>query len=65
MILNCLDILRKVVMKATAYREIYSDDEDLLQAAENLYVGILDGIEAMLQWIDESAFSMELCSYPH
>lgn len=56
-ILGCLDSLSKVVMQAKIYRELYSDDPDLWQAAETLYLGILDGIEAMLSWMDESAFS--------
>lgn len=58
-ILGCLDSLSKVVNKATAYRELYSEDPDLLQAAENLYLGILNGVEAMLLSMDESAFSMD------
>jgi hypothetical protein len=56
-ILDCLEGLSKVVAKAKIYREIYRDDPDLRQAAETLYIGILNGIEAMLSWMDESAFS--------
>lgn len=57
-ILDCLEGLSKVVTKAKIYREIYHDDPDLRKAAETLYIGILNGIEAMLSWMDESAFSM-------
>lgn len=57
-ILGCLDSLPKVVTQARIYRTLYNNDPGLWQAAETLYLGILDGIEAMLNWMDESAFSM-------
>lgn len=57
-ILGCLNSLSKVVGQAKIYLDLYGDDPDLWQAAENLYLGILNGIEAMLRWMDESAFSM-------
>lgn len=38
------------------YVDIYDEDPKVWQAAENLYLGILDGVEGMLMWIDKSAF---------
>ncbi|KAF4780743.1 hypothetical protein HER10_EVM0001759 [Colletotrichum scovillei] len=54
-ILNCLDSLPDIVEETEEYVEIYDDDPRVWKAAEDLYLGILDGVESMLQWIDKSA----------
>ncbi|KAL3299816.1 adenosine trna methylthiotransferase [Colletotrichum asianum] len=55
-ILACLESLPEIVEQTEAYVNIYDADPKVWSAAENLYIGILDGVERMLQWIDESAF---------
>ncbi|KAK1624638.1 hypothetical protein BDP81DRAFT_464408 [Colletotrichum phormii] len=54
-IINCLDSLPDIVEETGEYVEIYDDDPRVWRAAEDLYLGILDGVESMLQWIDKSA----------
>lgn len=47
---------------------IYTEDPGVWDAAEALYLGILEAAEAMLQWIDSSAFGMHFSSsfwYPN
>ncbi|KAF4826774.1 hypothetical protein CGCTS75_v008783 [Colletotrichum tropicale] len=55
-ILACLESLPEIVEQTEAYVNIYDADPKVWSAAESLYIGILDGVEGMLQWIDESAF---------
>ncbi|KAF4807596.1 hypothetical protein CGCSCA5_v013198 [Colletotrichum siamense] len=55
-ILACLESLPQIVGQLDAYVEIYAEDESIWDAAEDLYLGILEGVEGMLQWIDKSAF---------
>ncbi|KAK2739364.1 hypothetical protein CKAH01_07314 [Colletotrichum kahawae] len=55
-ILYCLDSLPEIVERTENYVDIYDEDPQVWNAAENLYIGILDGVEGMLQWIDKSAF---------
>ncbi|PYH43520.1 uncharacterized protein BP01DRAFT_402624 [Aspergillus saccharolyticus JOP 1030-1] len=64
-ILGCLAALPTIVHETAEYRDLYHDDEDLWQAAEDLYLGILEGIEAMLQWMDESAFKKAVKAFFH
>ncbi|KAK1724973.1 uncharacterized protein BDZ83DRAFT_719547 [Colletotrichum acutatum] len=54
-IINCLDSLPDIVEETEEYVDIYDDDPRVWRAAEDLYLGILDGVESMLQWIDKSA----------
>ncbi|EQB47228.1 hypothetical protein CGLO_13651 [Colletotrichum gloeosporioides Cg-14] len=55
-ILDCLDSLPEIVERTENYVDIYDEDPEVWNAAESLYIGILDGVEGMLQWIDKSAF---------
>ncbi|OHE96334.1 hypothetical protein CORC01_08406 [Colletotrichum orchidophilum] len=55
-IISCLDSLPDIVEETEEYVEIYDDDPKVWRAAEDLYLGILDGVESMLLWIDKSAF---------
>ncbi|KAF9873330.1 hypothetical protein CkaCkLH20_09143 [Colletotrichum karsti] len=55
-IITCLDSLPDIVGQTEAYVDIYDDDPKVWSAAEDLYLGILDGVEGMLLWIDKSAF---------
>ncbi|EFQ34617.1 hypothetical protein CGRA01v4_14054 [Colletotrichum graminicola] len=55
-IMNCLESLPDIVEDTEEYVQIYAEDTRVWSAAEDLYLGILDGVEAMLQWIDKSAF---------
>ncbi|KAF6829261.1 hypothetical protein CPLU01_08025 [Colletotrichum plurivorum] len=55
-ILGCLESLPEIVGQTEQYVEIYDDDPKVWIAAEDLYMGILDGVEGMLLWIDKSAF---------
>ncbi|KAK7456761.1 hypothetical protein Landi51_02037 [Colletotrichum acutatum] len=47
--------LPDIVEETEEYVDIYDDDPRVWRAAEDLYLGILDGVESMLQWIDKSA----------
>ncbi|KAK2007484.1 hypothetical protein LZ32DRAFT_641300 [Colletotrichum eremochloae] len=55
-IMNCLESLPYIVEETEEYVQIYDEDPRVWSAAEDLYLGILDGVEGMLQWIDKSAF---------
>ncbi|KAK2000770.1 hypothetical protein LX36DRAFT_738942 [Colletotrichum falcatum] len=55
-IMNCLESLPDIVEETEEYVQIYDEDPRVWGAAEDLYLGILDGVEGMLQWIDKSAF---------
>ncbi|KAL0934007.1 uncharacterized protein CTRU02_210806 [Colletotrichum truncatum] len=54
-ILGCLESLPEIVGQTEAYVDIYDDDPKVWNAAEDLYIGILDAVEGMLIWIDKSA----------
>lgn len=56
MIFNCLESLPEIIMNTETYVDIYDEDPKIWIAAEDLYLGILDGVKGMLQWIDKSAF---------
>ncbi|KZL66920.1 hypothetical protein CT0861_01545 [Colletotrichum tofieldiae] len=55
-IVSCLERLPEIVEETEEYVQIYDEDPRVWSAAEDLYLGILDGIEGMLLWIDKSAF---------
>ena len=56
-ILSCLDGLSKVVKKTESYAQIYYEDQELWDIAQELYVGILEGVEGMTEWLDSNAYS--------
>lgn len=56
-ILKCLSSLSGEVEATKSYMEIYSNDDKLWEAAEDLYVGILEGVESMTAWLDSKAYS--------
>ncbi|KAF4840136.1 hypothetical protein CGCSCA4_v010610 [Colletotrichum siamense] len=55
-IFACLESLPQLVGQLDAYLQIYAEDGSIWDAAEDLYLGILEGVAGMLQWIDKSAF---------
>ncbi|EXF84916.1 hypothetical protein CFIO01_02129 [Colletotrichum fioriniae PJ7] len=52
-IISCLASLPGIMEETEEYVQIYHDDPKVLRAAEDLYLGILDGVESMLRWIDK------------
>lgn len=56
-VLNCLGKLSDEIQGTKSYLQIYQDDQKLWEAAEDLYVGILVGVESMTLWLDEKAYS--------
>ncbi|GKT65710.1 LOW QUALITY PROTEIN: hypothetical protein ColTof3_13049 [Colletotrichum tofieldiae] len=63
-IVSCLERLPEIVEETEEYVQIYDEDPRVWSAAEDLYLGILDGIEGMLLWIDKSAFGILLPQAP-
>ncbi|KAE9568561.1 hypothetical protein CGCF415_v008797 [Colletotrichum fructicola] len=55
-IFACLESLPHTVGQLDAYLEVYADEGSIWDAAEDLYLGILEGVAGMLQWIDKPAF---------
>ncbi|RYP58268.1 hypothetical protein DL769_009029 [Monosporascus sp. CRB-8-3] len=53
-------LLPEMVQNTEKYMELYANDAETWKAAEELYLGILNGVEAMLSWIDKKAFSSAL-----
>lgn len=62
-ILNTMASMSDTIDASKDYLEIYRDDQKLFERAEDLYIAVLNAVEGMILWIDESAYSMTPCSY--
>lgn len=56
MVLDCLGSLTKTVQGTKGFQTLYNGDRKLWEAAEALYLALLDAVEAMLAWLDENAW---------
>ncbi|KAL8382973.1 hypothetical protein RB595_006645 [Gaeumannomyces hyphopodioides] len=56
-IIKCLESLSDPVQRTEKYMIVYTEDPGVWDAAEALYLGILEAVEAMLHWMDSSAFA--------
>lgn len=62
-ILETLAGLSKTIDLSEDYLQIYRQDEELFRRAEDLYVVLLKGIEAMMDWLDHKTYSKKhICS---
>ncbi|KAK9425271.1 hypothetical protein SUNI508_13201 [Seiridium unicorne] len=52
---KCFENLPYIIKRTERHVNIYAENSDVWEAAEDLYLGILEGVEKMLTWIDESA----------
>lgn len=55
-ILTCLNSLTRTVNGTKSHMQLYPGNRGLWEAAEALYIALLDAIEGMLEWLDEGAF---------
>ena len=56
-ILSYLSGLSELVKGTECYHQIYHEDLELWSRAQELYVGILEGVESMTEWLDSNAYS--------
>ena len=56
-ILNCLSSLSELVGGTKSDVLIYYEDQTLWDNAQELYDGILEGVEIMTEWLVSSAYS--------
>ncbi|OQO11507.1 hypothetical protein B0A48_03234 [Cryoendolithus antarcticus] len=55
-ILDCLSALTRTVEGTQKMHDLYYGDRELWQAAEDLYIALLDAVESMIAWLDEKAW---------
>lgn len=55
-ILNCLGTLTRTVEGTKGFCQFYSGDKRLWEAAESLYLALLDAVQDILAWLDDSAW---------
>lgn len=55
-ILNTMASMSDTIDASKDYLEIYRDDQKLFERAEDLYIAVLNAVEGMILWIDESAY---------
>ncbi|KAK6440343.1 hypothetical protein LTR95_003424 [Oleoguttula sp. CCFEE 5521] len=55
-ILDCLGALTRTVEGTKKMHDLYYGDRELWQAAEDLYIALLDAVEDMVAWLDEKAW---------
>ena len=56
-ILEALDCIPDALDIPEAYLNMYQSDQNLARKAEELYMALLEAIEAMLDWLDHKAYS--------
>ncbi|MCJ1270774.1 hypothetical protein MMC22_010671 [Lobaria immixta] len=59
-ILNTMASMSDTVDASKDYLEIYRDDQKLFERAEDLYIAVLNAVEGMILWIDESAYKDQI-----
>ncbi|GAB7358210.1 hypothetical protein MBLNU230_g0362t1 [Neophaeotheca triangularis] len=59
-ILDCLGALTRTVDGTKAFQELYIGDKRLWETAESLYIALLDAVQDILAWLDESAWRRTL-----
>lgn len=55
-VLNCLGSLTRTVEGTKSFQKLYSGDRRLWEAAECLYIALLDAVQDILAWLDDSAW---------
>jgi hypothetical protein len=55
-ILQALNNLSNTIEWSNDYIDVYRSDEELMDKAEQLYLAVLEGIEAMMTWLDHKAY---------
>lgn len=55
-VLSCLGTLTKTVEGTKSYQKLYSGNKELWEAAEGLYIALLDAVQDILAWFDDGAW---------
>ena len=55
-ILNCLSTLTRTVEGTKGFQKLYTGDKELWEAAESLYIALLDAVQDILAWFDDAAW---------
>lgn len=61
-ILNCLGTLTCTVEGTKGFQQLYAGDKKLWESAESLYLALLDAVQDILAWLDDSAWRRTLGS---
>ena len=59
-ILNCLGTLTCTVEGTKGFQQLYAGDKKLWESAESLYLALLDAVQDILAWLDDSAWRRTL-----
>ena len=55
-ILNCLCTLTRTVEGTKGFQKLYTGNKELWEAAESLYIALLDAVQDILAWFDDGAW---------
>jgi hypothetical protein len=55
-ILNCLGTLTRTVEGTEGFQKLYTGNKELWEAAESLYIALLDAVQDILAWFDDGAW---------
>lgn len=61
-ILNCFGSLTRIVEETKEYQKYYTGNKRLWDAAESLYIALLEAVQDALAWLDEGAWRRTLHS---